>query len=488
MPRVSVCIPSYNHDRYVAGTIHSVLNQTYQDFEIIITDDGSIDNTVAEIQKIQDPRIQLFTFAKNQGACIAANHCIRNATGEYIGVLSSDDEYFPHKLDTQVRFLDEHPDIGAVFSYAHIIDQDGHDASDDHPYNKLFTQENRTRFEWLYYFFTQSNCLCHPSILIRKACYDKVGLFDPRLRQLPDFDLWVRLCAHYEIHIIPEKLIKFRVHQNETNASGRNPKALTRLPLEFLQVLNHYLEPEYIQQFPQIFAATAKKIPDFQPDLVPFYLAMIALQVGQIPNKLFGLQTLYELLKDEAIVHKLEQHCNFSYASFFDLVSQYDLFRMVEIGSINYVPPRWVNAVEADNSLEQPATIDWLAQLTPITLILFPDWTKAEELLHDSLVKALRLVITHPDADQVTLLVYAEGVDEADVDLALSGALLSLTVEAELEIETDPQIIIVGALENAQWQRLAPRLTARIASDADDHTAIAAAGLGTLPVCNAMNP
>ncbi|MCS6814459.1 MAG: hypothetical protein NZ772_12955, partial [Cyanobacteria bacterium] len=157
----------------------------------------------------------------------------------------------------------------------------------------------------------------------------------------------------------------------------------------------------------------------------------------------------------------------------------------------NYVPPRWVNAVEADHSPDQTATIetiDWLAQLTPTTLILFPDWTQAEELLHDSLVKALQLVVTHPDADQVTLLVYAEGVDEADVDLALSGALLSLTVELGIEIETDPRIIIVGALETAQWQQLAPRLTARIASSVDDDTAIAAAGLGTLPVCNTVNP
>ncbi|MGB8687985.1 MAG: glycosyltransferase, partial [Microcoleus sp.] len=84
MPKVSVVMASYNHEKFVAETIQSVLDQTYQDFEFIITDDGSPDRTVDVIKKFADPRIKLFCFPQNQGACTAMNNCINEAKGEYI--------------------------------------------------------------------------------------------------------------------------------------------------------------------------------------------------------------------------------------------------------------------------------------------------------------------------------------------------------------------------------------------------------------------
>ena len=91
MPKVTVIMPSYNHEKYVASAVESVLEQTWQDFEIVITDDGSTDNTVDEIRRYKDPRITLFTFKANQGAAFAAKKSIANATGEYLTVLNSDD-------------------------------------------------------------------------------------------------------------------------------------------------------------------------------------------------------------------------------------------------------------------------------------------------------------------------------------------------------------------------------------------------------------
>ena len=105
VPRVSIVIPSYNHERFVARAIESVLSQTYQDFEIVITDDASTDGSVDVLSTYtrKDPRIKLFLNRFNYETH-ATNHCIQHSSGEYVAVLSSDDEFFPTKLERQVDF------------------------------------------------------------------------------------------------------------------------------------------------------------------------------------------------------------------------------------------------------------------------------------------------------------------------------------------------------------------------------------------------
>jgi len=122
MPKITVAIPSYNHEKYIAHAIRSVLEQTFQDFEIVITDDGSSDETLQVIREFTDPRIRIYCNEKNCGASAAMNNCIQQAKGEYIAILNSDDLFSPDKLEKQVDFLDKNPEIGAVFGYAQIID------------------------------------------------------------------------------------------------------------------------------------------------------------------------------------------------------------------------------------------------------------------------------------------------------------------------------------------------------------------------------
>src|SRR5437667_69069 len=125
MPKVSVVCASFNHEKFVRDAIMSVLTQSFQDFELLITDDGSADDTVAAIRAIDDPRIALAAFPRNYGACIALNHAVARAKGQYVAVLNSDDLFLPGKLERQVAFLDAHPDIGAVFANQTFIGEDG---------------------------------------------------------------------------------------------------------------------------------------------------------------------------------------------------------------------------------------------------------------------------------------------------------------------------------------------------------------------------
>ena len=248
MPRVSVFIPSYNHAPYVAAAIESVLDQTFQDFEIVVTDDGSSDGTPDIVAALEDPRIHLNRFAVNRGAAVAVNDALRRCRGDYLALLNSDDRFVAHKLERQVAFLDANPDVGAVFAWPSFIDHAGQAIPPEQALNgHLFDVENRSQAEWLHYFFFSGNCLCHPTILIRRECYDKVGTYDARFAALPDFQMWIRLVSVYKIHVLPERLIEFRHLPNAGNASStrtdnflryqwENPKAL-RLYADLPQAL-----------------------------------------------------------------------------------------------------------------------------------------------------------------------------------------------------------------------------------------------------------
>lgn len=327
MLRITVVIPSYNHEKYIAQAIQSVLEQTYQDFEIVITDDGSRDGTVDVIKTFRDPRIRLFCFDRNQGACAAMNNNIREAKGEFIAVLNSDDLFLPDKLEKQVAFLDKNQEIGAVFGHPKLIDEVGNDFVDaSHLYQIVFKQSNRTRFEWLHHFFYQSNALCHPTVLIRKQCYKKVGYFDERFAQLPDYDFWIRLCMEYEIHIMQEDLIKFRIHSSEVNASGNRPEANIRALTEFKYLLENYLRIKTEETFYRIFPEGRRYEHCFDKDLIPFFISMLALDREYAPHQNFAINTLFYLLNDRELSIKLFDRCGFLMRDFIELTGKYDLF------------------------------------------------------------------------------------------------------------------------------------------------------------------
>lgn len=115
---VSVLIPSYNHSAYIASTIQSVLNQSFSDFELLIRDDCSTDNSSEIISGFSDSRIRAFLSEKNVGVVRSLNFLMEQAKGKYLAILGSDDLRMPEKLEKQVAFLESHPDIDCCFSWA----------------------------------------------------------------------------------------------------------------------------------------------------------------------------------------------------------------------------------------------------------------------------------------------------------------------------------------------------------------------------------
>lgn len=239
IPTISVIMATYNHADFVEQAINSVLQQRGVDLEFLITDDGSIDNTREVVSSFNDERIRFFPNVINRGACTVSNELILRASGEYVALINSDDYWKDeNKLSYQLQYMQQNKTVGACFGRATFVDKNGLNIPKmTLPFGKVFDQENKSRGKWLRYFFDSGNCICHPTILIKKSCYDELGLYNNRFRQLPDYDFWIRLIKYYEIYVSERDLINFRIMPGE-NASSQTPANSVRT------INEHYLISE----------------------------------------------------------------------------------------------------------------------------------------------------------------------------------------------------------------------------------------------------
>lgn len=301
MAKVSVLLTSYNHAAYLPQSIESILSQTFRDFELYIVDDCSTDGSQDVIRSYDDPRIHPVMHEKNLGSSEWQTSLKKDMTGEYFAVAHCDDKWMPDKLEKQVAYLDAHPECAACFTDVQVIDEDGAPyGEEDGFYYNLFTQKNRSRFEWLHRFFYEGNCLCHPSLLIRMECYDRYGLTSKApLTSLPDFNQWVRLTLHADLYVYPEKLACFRIRKNAGNTSGDKPEGHIRSAFEMIKVLENYLElKDRPEDFLKVFPSAQQYVRNGRL-LVEYAYARILLDESTQPAyNLLGLMILQQLVGD----------------------------------------------------------------------------------------------------------------------------------------------------------------------------------------------
>jgi len=303
-PRVSVVIKSYNHAAFVSETIQSVLDQSFQDFEIVITDDGSTDSTVDVIRGFSDPRIHLQVFKDNRGISHAMNATIARSRGEFIAILNSDDFALPGRLERQVAFLTANSAVAAVFGMPRFIDDRGTpfssiDWSTADFYQTPFRENFRARGDWLRFFFFHCNCLCAPTAMIRRRVYERVGSYDPRLANAQDLDMWVRICAEQDIHVMREELTAYRVLDGHRNMSAPRRDTVLRVAFEFAQILKRYrtMSPDFLREIFADDLAASGISPAGHCDV---WLAELALKAASPAHRLFAIETLFEIAHDDA--------------------------------------------------------------------------------------------------------------------------------------------------------------------------------------------
>ncbi|MFO0794347.1 MAG: glycosyltransferase family 2 protein [Candidatus Brocadiaceae bacterium] len=222
VPKVSIIIPAYNSERYIRETIDSVFNQTYKDFEIIVIDDGSFDNT-KEVLKTYEDTIRYY-YQENGGVTNARLHGLNVARGEYIALVDADDIWLPEKLKIQVEFLDSCTDIGLVFSNFHDFYERGFDRrtffdqniifrkipvksiSEAHPECKVFAKAN------ILYEYLLGNFILPSTLIVRKTIAVKFKMFEKKFDGREIYEFGTRSFHQIKLGFVDKVLIHRRFH------------------------------------------------------------------------------------------------------------------------------------------------------------------------------------------------------------------------------------------------------------------------------------
>ncbi len=212
---ITVILPVYNGLPYLGAAVNSILSQSFQDFEFIVINDGSTDDSESVIKNISDPRIQ-FLQQENQGLPATLNKAIGLARGEFIARQDQDDISFPLRLQKQAEFLIANPDVGMVGTNAEIwVDHTKTDRLLEHP-----SDDASLKFNLLF-----DNPFVHSSIMIRRSVFEKIGVYcEDKTRQPPeDYELWSRVAREFKVANLPEVLLAYREVPGSMSRTGLNP-------------------------------------------------------------------------------------------------------------------------------------------------------------------------------------------------------------------------------------------------------------------------
>jgi glycosyltransferase involved in cell wall biosynthesis len=216
IPYVSVIIPTYNRALLLGRAIQSILNQTYQNFEIIVVDDCSSDDTEKVINGFYDKRMRYIRHEERKGANAARNTGIKSATGRYIAFQDSDDEWLPEKLEKQVRaFKDGPSDLGVVYTSYWMLEDD----------RKTYCPPSyiKQKDGNIHDVLLETNFISTPTAVVKKECFEIAGMFDEGLPRLQEWELWIRISKHYCFKHIDEPLVKTYL---QPDSISRNMNAL----------------------------------------------------------------------------------------------------------------------------------------------------------------------------------------------------------------------------------------------------------------------
>lgn len=203
MPSISVIMPAYNASQYIRQAVESILSQTFENFELLVIDDGSSDNTSDVLSCYQDSRLRLLRNQSNEGVAHSLNRGIQEAKGRYIARMDSDDLSEPIRLEEQFKYMEQHKDVGVSGTWITIFG-DQPSTVERSPVGKEIANA--------YLLF--DNPLFHPSVIIRRSALDSLDIhYDSKFSRTEDYDLWTRIAEKTEIDNIPYPLTRMRHHQ-----------------------------------------------------------------------------------------------------------------------------------------------------------------------------------------------------------------------------------------------------------------------------------
>ncbi len=229
-PSVSVVIPTYNAEKYISEAMRSVLGQTFKDFELIIVDDGSTDNTLRIVDRYcrADERIVVLKNEENLKLARTLNRGIEAARGKYVARMDADDISLPNRLEKQVDFMEKNPEVGIVGGAMEIVDEEGRKRRERRYWIK--DEEIRKRI----FLFSP---FCHPAVMMRKSVLEKSGLYDPHYNPAEDYEFYFRVGLYSEFANLKDRLIKYRIVPDSMTTGG-----LRRMELRTIEVRKRFFD------------------------------------------------------------------------------------------------------------------------------------------------------------------------------------------------------------------------------------------------------
>ncbi len=217
MPTVDVIIPAYNAARYLPAALESVAAQSFEDWQIVLVDDGSTDNTAEVIARFIERFGSKLRYIRqdNRGLPAARNTAIRASTSEFLALLDADDAWLPCRLAESVRVLRERPMAGLAYGLITYIDAEGNPGSTFAGNRGLAEGRIASRI-----YMRKVDLPC-PTITFRRRCTEEVGLFDESMRATEDRDLWLRIAQRYEVAFIPRVLAYYRLSANSMSTDAQ---------------------------------------------------------------------------------------------------------------------------------------------------------------------------------------------------------------------------------------------------------------------------
>lgn len=290
-PLVSVIIPVYNREKYIAESINSILNQTYRNLELIVVDDGSNDSTPAIVKSFIDSRIKLFIRPENKGVSAAFNYGLCKANGKYIARQDSDDISLPFRLERQINFLEKNKDIFICGGLMQVFNTD----------KKIKLPEFHDE---LLIALLNNNPIANPTFIARKNIFD-LNEFDHNLRYGEDYAFWSNILFSFTAYNLQETLVFYRNHERQLTKEYKQTQfnSDTKIKIALYKKLNYDIEKFSDNRLEEVFfKRQIFSLQDFKFLLNWFDVLLKNNDVLQIFNfKLF--QTNINILRREFIYH-----------------------------------------------------------------------------------------------------------------------------------------------------------------------------------------
>ncbi len=239
---VSVCLPTYNGADYVEEALRSILNQSYQDFELLVVDDGSTDRTLDIVQSLSDPRIQLHRNPTRLGIPANWNRCLELAAGELVCLFHQDDVMLPENLERKVQLLSADETVGFVHSGVETLAEESAPSSFA-DWIEAATED--TLWDGPEYFrilLLNGNRVCAPTVLARRSALLEQGGFDPDLGFACDYAMWLRLCLTYRVGFLAQPLVRYRWHGGNASHAYQFERGVEEISIAARRGLRLYHE------------------------------------------------------------------------------------------------------------------------------------------------------------------------------------------------------------------------------------------------------